>query len=170
MPPSSLAKNAPPPRATRQRDAATRVLRQFRQVFNAIKTHFQQVVKSEGIGGAQVWALCIVKGQPGMGVGNLALAMDVHQSTASNLVKGLAERRLLRVERSSADRRAVQLHRMAAGATALRKAPTPFTGVLPEALAALDERTLRRLCEDLKALLAVLHADRRAARKPLADL
>lgn len=122
------------------------------------------------MGGAQVWALSIVRGQPGIGVGDLARAMDVHQSTASNLVKGLAERRLLRVERNPADRRAVHLHLMAAGAAALRKAPTPFAGVLPEALAALDEKTLRRLCQDLDALLMVLHADRRAARTPLADL
>jgi len=146
------------------------VLRQFRQVFNAVKTHFQQVEKSAGLGGAQVWALSIVKARPGIGVGELARTMDVHQSTASNLVKGLNERKLLRIERATEDRRAVHLRLTAVGGLVLRKAPTPFAGVLPQALAALDEKTLRRLYGDLNALLLVLHTDRRAARTPLADL
>ncbi|HEX7688461.1 MAG TPA: helix-turn-helix domain-containing protein, partial [Burkholderiaceae bacterium] len=74
---------------------AVRVLRQFRQVFNAVKTHFQQVEKSVGMGGAQVWALSLVRDRPGLGVRALAEAMAVHQSTASNLVRGLVERELV---------------------------------------------------------------------------
>lgn len=156
-------------RLQRQEDAA-KVLRQFRQVFNAVKTHFRQVERRAGVGGAQIWALSVVKDRPGIGVGELAQAMDVHQSTASNLVKILSERRLLRIDRAATDRRAVQLKVTAAGSAVLRKAPTPFTGVLPQALAALDEKTLRRLHTDLQALLALLGIDRRAARTPLADL
>lgn len=168
--PNQPVRNPRASRAKTRQVAATRVLRQFRQVFNAIKTHFQQVEKRAGMGGAQLWALSIIGTQPGIGVGELAKAMDVHQSTASNLIKGLVERRMLRVERSSADRRAVHLHLAAAGAAALRKAPAPFAGVLPDALAALDEKTLQRLYKDLNVLLAVLHADKRAARTPLAEL
>lgn len=153
----------------RQEDAA-KVLRQFRQVFNAVKTHFRQVEKHAGVGGAQIWALSVIRERPGIGVGELAQAMDVHQSTASNLVKVLGERRLLRIDRGAADRRAVQLKVTAAGSAVLRRAPTPFTGVLPQALAALDEKTLRRLHADLQALLGLLRVDRRAARTPLADL
>ena len=41
--------------------AAARVLQQFRQIFNAVKTHFQQVEKKVGVGGAQVWALAVMK-------------------------------------------------------------------------------------------------------------
>jgi hypothetical protein len=37
-------------------DAATRVLRQFRQVFNAVKSHFRKVERVAGIGGEQPWA------------------------------------------------------------------------------------------------------------------
>jgi DNA-binding MarR family transcriptional regulator len=155
--------------ALRQHTAAL-VLRQFRQLFNAVRTHFQQVEKRAGVGGAQAWALSIVRDQPGIGVKELARAMDVHQSTASNLVKGLVERRMLRTERSVQDRRVVHLRVLAAGATVLRRAPSPFAGVLPQALVTLDDRTLRRLQRDLAALLAVVQADRRAARRPLADL
>ncbi len=76
-------------------DAAVRVLRQFRQVFNAVKTHFRQVEKTVGLGGAQVWALSLIRDMPGVGIGDLAQAMNIHQSTTSNLVKGLVERELV---------------------------------------------------------------------------
>ena len=49
-------------------DSATRVLRQFRIVFNSVKTHFRQVEQAAGLGGAQVWALSVIRDQPGIGV------------------------------------------------------------------------------------------------------
>ena len=50
-------------------EPAARVLRQFRQVFNAVKTHFRQVEKTVGLGGAQVWALSVIRDIPGIGIG-----------------------------------------------------------------------------------------------------
>ncbi|HEY1391979.1 MAG TPA: MarR family winged helix-turn-helix transcriptional regulator, partial [Methylibium sp.] len=119
-----------------------RVLRRFRIVFNAIKAHFQQVEKQAGVGGAQLWALSVIRQRPGIGVNELARAMDVHQSTASNLVKTLAERNLIVAAKEGSDRRAVQLRLLASGAEVLDRAPGPCTGVLANALAALDADTL----------------------------
>lgn len=162
--PAALA--APPGLA--DSDAATRVLRQFRLVFNAVKTHFQQVQKQAGIGGAQLWALAVLQGAPGIGVTELARRLDIRQSTASNLVRALAQAGLVRVERGRADRRSVQLHLQPAGRRVLRQAPGPFAGVLPQALQRLQPRTLARLEADLAALLQVLQADDRGAQLPLA--
>lgn len=176
---SAAAKAAAPRSASTERlpaaraaapDTAGQVLRQFRLVFNAVKTHFQQVEKEAGVGGAQVWALSVVQAQPGIGVSELARAMDIHQSTASNLVRLLVERGLVRAEKKGEDRRTVQLNLAAPGARVLRDAPGPFSGVLPQALAALDARTLKRLKEDLDALLGALQPDRRGAKKLMADL
>ncbi|MCR5882861.1 MarR family transcriptional regulator [Rhizobacter sp. J219] len=150
--------------------AAARVLRQFRQVFNAVKTHFQQVEKKTGVGGAQLWALSIIHSNPGIGVNALAQAMDVHQSTASNLIKTLVEREFIVTSKSEFDRRSVELTVLPAGTRLLRKAPGPFTGVLPEALAQLDAETLARLEEDLVRLLTLLNADERAANIPLGQV
>ena len=146
------------------------MLRQFRQVFNAVKTHFQQVEKDAGVGGAQLWALSVVASRPGIGVGELAGAMDVHQSTASNLVKALLLAGLVESSRKGTDRRAVQVRMLPAGRRVLRHAPSPFAGVLPEALGRLDDRTLKRLHRDLAILIQLLQTDRRAARTPLAQL
>ncbi|WP_298835193.1 MarR family winged helix-turn-helix transcriptional regulator [uncultured Piscinibacter sp.] len=148
-------------------EPAARVLRRFRLVFNAVKTHFQQVERRAGVGGAQLWALSIIHARPGLGVNELARAMDVHQSTASNLVRALAERELIVAAREGPDRRAVQLNVLAAGRKVLRQAPGPFTGVLPQALAGLDAKTLTRLDADLARLIAALGVDERGANIPL---
>ena len=148
-------------------EPALRVLRQFRLVFNTIKTHFREVEKRAGIAGAQVWALSVVREQPGIGVSGLARAMDIHQSTASNLVKPLLEQGLVVADRGD-DKRAVHLRITPAGTRVLRKAPMPLTGVLPRALAQLDTRTLARLERDLDAVVSVLDKpSARDARLPL---
>lgn len=150
--------------------SAARVLRRFRIVFNAVKTHFQQVEKKAGIGGAQLWALSVIGDQPDIGIGGLARAMDIHQTTTSNLVKALIELALVTAQRNGPDRRTVQLQLTAAGAQVLQRAPGPFTGVLPEALALLDASTLARMDDDLGALIDLLHVDERAAGIPLAQM
>lgn len=151
-------------------DAPARVLRQFRIVFNAVKTHFQQVERKAGLGGAQVWALSVIRDRSGIGVNDLASALNVRQPTASNLVRNLAQQRLIEVRRDGPDRRAVQLYVLPEGRKVLRRAPGPAAGVLPEALAALDAASLRRLEADLEKLLRVLGADERAGTIPLAQL
>jgi DNA-binding MarR family transcriptional regulator len=150
--------------------SAVRVLRRFRSVFNAVKTHFQQVEKKAGIGGAQLWALSVIGAQTDIGVGGLAKAMDVHQTTASNLVKTLVALELVVANRNGPDKRAVQLQLTVAGMRVLRKSPGPFAGVLPEALAMLDPATLARLDQDLGALIDLLQTDERATGIPLAQM
>lgn len=146
---------------------ATRVLRQFRIVFNSVKTHFRQVERDAGLGGAQLWALSVIAQSPGIGVTELARALDIHQSTASNLVRTLSARGLIASARDGQDRRGVALRTLPAADAVLQRAPMPFTGVLPDALASLDEATLARLEHDLAALIAVLAVDEADAHVPL---
>lgn len=146
----------PAPPSTHATETAGKVLRQFRVVFNAVKTHLQQVEKAVGIGGAQVWALGIIATRQDVGVNELARAMDIHQSTASNLVKTLVGRDLAVASKDGADRRAVRLRITPAGKRLLRNAPVPLAGGLPQALAQLDLTTLTRLEHDLSLLISAL--------------
>jgi DNA-binding MarR family transcriptional regulator len=167
-----MATRTPPRKKAAAADATdppARVLRRFRLVFNAVKSHFRAVETRAGISGAQLWALSVVQAQPGLGVGDLARAMDIHQSTASNLLRALVERNLVVAERGGSDRRAVQLKVTARGTRVLAKAPGPFTGVLPEALARLDPRTLARLDRDLARVIAELGVDEQAANVPMSE-
>ncbi|RYF37060.1 MAG: MarR family transcriptional regulator, partial [Comamonadaceae bacterium] len=97
----------------------------------------------------------------------LAEAMDVHQSTASNLLRALIEAGFMVSAKGEEDRRSVRLQLTARGRRVLARAPGPFTGVLPEALARLDKRTLARLDRDLGVVIAELGADERGAGIPL---
>lgn len=148
----------------------TQVLRRFRVVFNTVRSHFQQLEKQVGLGGAQVWALSVVRDQPGIGMGGLAKAMDIHQSTASNLVKGLQRKEMVSMTKALVDRRNVELNILPAGLAILAKVTGPFEGVLPEALGQLPPDTLARLDQDLGALIKLLKADEQAGSIPLASL
>jgi len=146
-----------------------RVLRQFRIVFNAVKTHFRQLERESGLGGAQVWALSVIDSQPGIGATSLARALDIHQSTASNLVRGLVERGYVGAAREGTDRRSVALRVLPAGKEILLRAPAPLAGVLPSALASLDDETLLRLEQDLAHLITQLDTDESAGKIPLSQ-
>ena len=153
-----------------QAQSRAQVLRHFRSVFNAVKSHFHHVEKHAGIGGAQVWALSTIETRPAIGMSDLASMLDIHQTTASNLVKGLLKAGLVRAEKNGPDKRTVQLHILETGRAVLQKVPAPFSGVLPKALSALDAKTLARLEQDLGKLLALLNVDPNAAKTPLASL
>jgi len=151
-------------------DSAVRVLRRFRVVFNAVKSHFQQVERKSGVGGAQLWALSVIQAHPDIGVSDLARAMDVHQSTASNLVKALVAMEMVSAVKQGRDRRSVQLRLLPAAHRVLSRAPGPFAGVLPQALSRLEAGTLARLDHDLGVLIAELQADEEAGNIPLAQM
>jgi len=151
-------------------ESTVRVLRQFRIIFNAVRTHFRDVERTAGIGGAQLWALAIIGNQPGIGVTELAAALDIHQSTASNLVRALASRQLIATTQSTLDRRAICMRILDAGSEILAAAPTPFRGVLPDALERMDGERLARLELDLAALIEALGIKDDAGQRPLADL
>lgn len=148
-------------------ELAAGVLRKFRVVFNAVKAHFREVERRSGIAGAQLWALSVIDAMPDLGINALAAAMDIHQSTASNLVRALVQRGFVRVGRDADDRRVVRLRTTAAARALLARAPGPFAGVLPQALATLDPATLSRLNVDLDKLIGAIGADDGAEGIPL---
>lgn len=138
---------------------AASVLRKFRVIFNSVRRHFREIEQKAGVSGAHLWTLGVVADHPGIGVNDLAKALEVHQSTVSNLLKTLVARKLVTAQRSEADRRAVQLTVTAAGRKVLAKAPGPYSGVLPDALLELQPQVIKRLDRDLDTLVQVLNPD-----------
>ncbi len=151
--------------------AATEALRQFRVIFGAVRQHFQAVEKACGVSGAQIWAMAALQHRPGMKVSELAQALSIHASTASNLLDKIEKAGLIRRERNSTDQRVVRLYLTEAGEKALQKAPQPLTGILTHALGQLPDAALERLNQDLATLIGHMGAtDTRDAQKPLSEL
>jgi len=139
-------------------------------VFSTVKKHFQDIESKCGVSGAQLWAISEVADLPGLRVSELACAMSVHQSTASNLVGELEKKGLIRKERG-ADQRVVRLYLTKLGNELVARAPKPMMGVLPDALQRLPDEVLNSLTANMDALIGMMQLkDKAAATKPLSDI
>lgn len=140
------------------------VLGQFRLIFRSAKKHFQWVLDRTGVSGAQLWVLAELHRRPGIRVTELARAMGVHQSTASNLIDPLEKRGLISRDRSSRDQRVVHLSLTRSGRDTVVRAPLPLEGVLPDALNALEHADLVELQRRLDKLAKLMKVRDRAGR------
>ena len=168
---SAKAKSDASASAGKHHEQAMVVLQQFRFIFKSVKKHFRWVEEETGVSGSQLWALAQIAAAPGLRVTELARALVIHQSTASNLVDRLVQRKLVRRDRSSTDQRVVRLFLTQRGQTVVSKAPRPFEGVLPDALMRLPHADLRNLDALLAAVAQLMRVrDASGRRTPLADM
>jgi DNA-binding MarR family transcriptional regulator len=93
---------------------------------------------------------------PGLKVSELSKALSIHQSTASNMLDKLEEKKLVRRERSGPDQRVVRLHLTDKGKDLITTAPKPAQGVLAEALGKLPDGDLRKLEHGLQTLVRTM--------------
>lgn len=153
------------------REKSLEALKKFRQIVSTAQQHFRKIEDQCGLSGAQLWALREVAGHPGQRVSDLAKALSVHLSTASNLLDKLTKRKLVRRERNDPDQRIVRLFLTEEGERVIANAPGPARGVLPEALNRMPDETLDELNRSLAKLLEVIEvSDEEAEMKPLSAL
>jgi DNA-binding MarR family transcriptional regulator len=147
------------------------VLEQFRVIVKSIRQHYRDVEHRAGLTGAQLWALAQVAGYPGSQVGELARALAIHQSTASNLLRRLEGLGLVTRQRRGADQRHVQLFASKKGYLVLKRAPQPLIGVLQQALSELPSPALRDLHDHLARVIRLMKVRSLAARAtPLSEM
>lgn len=143
----------------------------FRVIFQAVNRHSHEVESKAGVGGAQLWALAEILERPRLTVTELAKAMSIHQSTASNLLEKLETQGLVQRTRSSEDRRVVMLSLTPAGESVMKNAPPPYRGVLSDALMKMEHENLSALNEQLEQLVAMLeYKQLKGAYEPLGRL
>lgn len=138
-------------------------LKLFRIIFKSVNRHFHDVEKAVGIGGASLWALAEVAESEHITVTKLAQKMSVHQSTASNLIDKLVLDGYLLRTKDDVDRRVVHLSLTPRGKDALKNAPLPHRGILPDALMRLNPATLKQLNEHLNVLISTMDAKQSSA-------
>lgn len=150
--------------------SAHETLRLFRSIYGTVRHHLQKVERQCGASGALVWALATVAEKPGIRVTEMAAAMAIHPSTASNLLAKAEKGGLIRRERSARDQRVVQLYLTPAGEAVLARAPEPVAGLLQDALGRLPEPVLARLSADLRLLADTMSVEVDTANKPFSEL
>lgn len=162
------------PTVSRQKPAsapAMLALQHFRLIFKSVKKHFHWVEQQTGVSGAQLWALSATVEQPAITVSELAKALAIHQSTASNLVDKLVKQGLLRRQRNDEDQRVVHLYAEPKGIRLIKSAPKPLQGVLPDALSRLSASDVNELNALLAKLVREMKVrDSRGKTTPLADI
>jgi len=123
-----------------------------------------------GLSSSQLWTLWELFSTPGMKVSEVATALYVHQSTASNMLDKLESKGLVERRRGGPDQRIVRLYLSEAGVALLAKAPRPAQGAMTAALQQLPDASLDCLATGLADLVAGLtFKDPKAALKPLPE-
>jgi DNA-binding MarR family transcriptional regulator len=145
-----------PPEGAGRAALEFRTLRDLRTVVGSARGYDMEVRRATGISGSQLWALAEIADAAGVSVNGLAERLALHQTTASNLVNALVERRLIRRVRDELDQRVVRLFATADGMRLLLRAPRPYTGLLVDALRQLEAEELARLARSLEALLGAM--------------
>jgi MarR family transcriptional regulator, organic hydroperoxide resistance regulator len=162
---------APAPVADQNSERSRRaqeILQLFRVVFRSVQQHSNWVESRCGVSAAQLWAMWELMQSPGMKVSELSKAMAIHQSTTSNLLDKLENKRLIRRERGQPDQRVVRLFLTAEGSAIIEQAPRPAQGVLTDALSRLPESVLENLGQGIEMLVAQINMkDEKAAMEPL---
>lgn len=147
---------APALRRTSRESLELRILQHFRTVVASARDYDAEVRSRTGISGSQLWALSEISCEGGMSVNAVAERLALHQTTASNLVNALSERRLIRRARDESDQRVVRLYATAEGTRLLLRAPRPYTGLLLDALRRLGPLELSRLARSFSALIGAM--------------
>lgn len=144
--PTAAVRRAP------RRTIELRALQDLRTVVGSARQYDSRIRRATGISGSQLWALAEVARTAGLTVNELAGRLALHQTTASNLVNALVERRLLRRSRDQHDQRVVHLFATAEGVRLLTRSPLPYSGLLVDALRRIAAQDLNRLAHGLNKL------------------
>ena len=89
--------------ARHREPASLDVLQQLRAVIRLVGNHSTHVERATGVTGTQLGALHQIAQADGLSVGELAGRLQVHQTTASNLLHRMEAASLVRKGRSSND-------------------------------------------------------------------
>lgn len=130
----------------------------IRRVFQVINEHSKRVEKVAGITGPQLWAIkWIAENAPIKGA-ELARRMHLHPTTIVGILDRLEARGLVVRNRSTTDRRVVEINLTEQGRHLVRNAPEVAQGILVQGLEQLPEERLRKISEGIDELIRILDA------------
>jgi DNA-binding MarR family transcriptional regulator len=130
----------------------------LRRIVRAIELYSQDVLKSFGLTGPQLWAIKTLQREGPLAATMLADALAVQPSTLSILVDRLEQRGLVRRIRSREDRRFVELGLTPKGEELAARAPEAAQGRLLHGLGTLSAPKQRAILKAVTALVEMMEA------------
>jgi DNA-binding MarR family transcriptional regulator len=134
-------------------DSIRSVMDALRRVVRDLRLSARDAERSAGISGAQLFVLQSLVEEPASSLNELAERTLTDQSSASVVVKRLADRKLVARKPSPIDARRIELSLTVAGKRLLARCPEPTQARLVRSLRRLSPGELSRLEVGLTALL-----------------
>lgn len=154
--------------STARDEVAKNIVQDLRVVVRTIQAHSRWVEKQCGVSSVQLWAMWELFAAPGQKVSDLSKALSIHQSTASNMLDKLEDKKLIKRDRSGPDQRVVKLFLTRKGSDLLSVAPRPAQGAVQDALKGMSDQELVSLKSGLDALISQMAvSEEGAALKPI---
>jgi DNA-binding MarR family transcriptional regulator len=144
-------------------DAAA-IVQGLRRIVRALELYSQDVYRTYGLTGPQLWVLKTLQRDGPLSAGHLAQALAVHQSSVSVLIQRLERRGLVRRARVTPDRRFVRVELTERGAALATEAPEPAQGRLLHGLDAMPPQEVRKIRRAVDRLVQVMEASDVAAQ------
>jgi len=145
-------------------DDVAAIVQGLRRITRAIELYSQDVQRSYGLTGPQLWALKNLLRDGPLTPNQMAASLAVDQSSVSGLLSRLERKRLLTRTRVAEDLRSVRIQLTPEGQTLARRAPEAAQGRLLHGLQQLPAGRVRALRRSIETLVRAMEADNVDAR------
>jgi len=134
------------------------VLVALRRIIRAIDLRSRSLVAHYGLTGPQLTVLRQLSSQDGVSVGELTRAVHLSQATVTGILDRLTKREFVRRERSTEDRRCVQVWLTEAGQTLLADAPPLLQEEFTEQFDSLEDWEQTQILSAIQRVVAMMEA------------
>jgi DNA-binding MarR family transcriptional regulator len=130
----------------------------LRRIFKAIGNYSQEVSRSFGITGPQLWALKTIQQMGRPSLSELGKSMYLRPSTMTGLIDRLEKKGFVLRERDQKDRRVIKIGLTVKAAALVKKSPNPIQGKMIHGLRKLKREELLSIFNALKKLVEIMEA------------
>ncbi|MBN1383163.1 MAG: MarR family transcriptional regulator [Deltaproteobacteria bacterium] len=136
------------------------IINNVRRLFQIVNEQSKKAEKETGITGPQLWAIKVIGDAISIKISDLAKRMYLHPATVVGILDRLESQRLVLRERSTKDRRVVNVRLTDQGDNLLKNAPEVAQGLLVEGLEAFSAEKLKMIDDGLESLVEILGAQK----------
>lgn len=158
MPPSQPRSRTPDRRHPSPSPVTRDIVNGLRRIVRAVELYSQEVFKTFGLTGPQLWALKTLKREGALATSTLAEALAVQPSTLSILVDRLERRGLVRRLRPREDRRFVEIALTPKGKDLATRAPEAAQGRLLHGLGRLSSTEQAAIRSAVERIVTMMEA------------